>query len=800
MNSKFSFFVFFLLLASLESIAQKSLAGTKILDKPIRYVDGPDGTYEAPSPEKKGRKSVLYIVYSDRDNNPTYDSPKSGAKVKETISFMQPFYVIEDIEDYVHICEYSVKGYDVQTRKITTDLKDYGWVHKDKMLLWSHSMIDRETRFTMKCLAVNSLKTLQNVEQYAKGDNLRLYNEPKSVKENSADVRLYNFLYVYDEEAGYVLIGKQIKFEPGSRDVILGWVNKDIIQIWDQRMALEPKGGAAGQLRKNNDTPIKIFTDEKDARGYQQRGKAYEGGTQLPFTDPWNKEYPSEWKRLPIINFPKDGAEILHTGVISKVYNDSGEEMLDIDEQYQITKDYENLRKEKSNINIVFVVDGSPTLSKYKTPIIQAIYNSTARLDQMDDNTGLEYGAVFYRNAAEATCGNEEIVSVPLTSNEREIGRRLEEEFAKPVCAAPQENTSLDKALNAALGMLMKKNQIEQTNVIVIIGGEGYPSTSVIKKTDLVEKLSKTHCSMMCFQPENNGDASFFQFQKQVKSLMDLSAEEMKKSYADLASSVNAVEWQATDTEQLLRMKCPEAAPLPGTFAWVASNDRMEAQRLQDHIEGIVTETKAANAHIFVRGDSKVTGMGERFTMDEATLHFLSQMKIDKEMIKKTSDRNIQFFVEGYTPKKILGSQDDLYRYVVLLEDSEFSDLLDDLERLASESKEYRELRDLIEVAYKSLVMSMFGRGETESIVKTLDLSDINARLNGLSSAKGSRLLDFKLADIHDEGIIPDERIEAIRSHFVDQLNLLRQFRGDHTKSFLSGGYRYYWVPQDLLP
>jgi hypothetical protein len=800
MNFKLSFFAVFVLLLANSMFAQKSLIGTKILDRPVRYVDGPDGTYEAPSPEKKGRKAVLYIVYSDRDNNPTYESPKSGAKVKETIGFMQPFFVVEDAEDYVHIVEFNAKGYDLLSKKITSDLKDYGWIHKDKMLLWQHAMIDRKTRFTKKCLAVNSLKTLQNVEQYAKGDNLRLYNEPKSGKENNADVRLYNFLYVYDEEAGYVLIGKQIKFEPGSKDVILGWVNKDIIQIWDQRMALEPKGGSAGQLRKNNDTPIRIYTEEKDARGYQQRGKSYEGGVELPFSDSWDREYPSEWKRLPIIDFPKDGAEILHTGVISKVYNDSGEEILDIDEQYKITKDYERLRKAKSNINIVFVVDGSPTLSKYKTPIMQAIYNSTARLDQMGNDTPPEFGAVFYRNPAEESCGNSEVVLVELTNNEREIGRRLEEEFNKPACSTPQKSTSLDKAINAALGMLLKSTQIEQTNVLVIIGGEGYSTTSGVKKVELIDKLAKAHCSMMCFQPENNGDASFFQFVTQVKSLMDLSAEEIKKSYTELASKTTSVEWEESDDAEMARMKCPQAAPLPGKFVWVASNQRMDAERLQSHIEGIVTETMESNAHIFVRGDSKVTGMGERFAMDEATLHFLSQMKIDKEMIKKTSDRNIQFFVEGYTPKKLMGAQDEQYRYVVLLEDSEFSDLIDDFERLSADGKEYREYRDLIEVAYKSMVMSMFGRGETEDIVKQLDLSDINARLNGLSSAKGSRLLDFKLADIHDEGMVPDERIGAIRDYFVDQLASLRQFRGDHTKSFLSGGFRYYWVPQDLLP
>jgi hypothetical protein len=800
MNLKISFFAIFVLLLANSMFAQKPVKGTRILDRPVRYVDGPDGTYEAPSPEKKGRKAVLYIVYSDRDNNTTYESPKSGAKVKETIGFMQPFFVVEDAEDYVHIVEFNAKAYDLLNKKITSDLKDYGWVHKDKMLLWQHAMIDKKTRFTKKCLAVNSLKTLQNVEQYAKDDNLRLYNEPKLGKENNADVRLYNFLYVYDEEAGYVLIGKSIKFEPGSKDVILGWVNKDIIQIWDQRMALEPKGGGAGQARKNNDTPIRIYTEEKDARGYQQRGKLYEGGTRLPFSDSWEKEYPAEWKRLPIIEFPKDGAEILHTGVISKVYNDRGEEILDIDEQYKITKDYERLRKEKSNINIVFVVDGSPTMSKYKTPIMQAIYNSTARLDQLSNNTAPEFGAVFYRNPAEELCGNKEVEVIELTGNERDIGRRLEEEFNKPACSVPQKYASLDKAINAALGLFLKSKQIEQTNVMVIIGGEGYSPASGVKKFELIDKLAKAHCSMMCFQPESNGDDSFFLFTNQVRDLMSLSAEEIKKSYAELASKTTEVGYINADDFEMVRLDCPQAAPLPGEIVWVAANQPMDAERLQSRIEGIVTETMESNAHIFARGDSKVTGMGERFEMDEGTLHFLSQMKIDKEMIKKTSDRNIQFFVEGYTPKKLMGAQEEQYRYVVLLEDREFSDLIDDFERLAVDGKEYREYRDLIEVAYKSMVMSMFGRGESEDIVKELDLSDINARLNGLASAKGTRLLDFKLADIHDEGLVSDDRIAAISTYFVDQLVSLNQFRNDPTKSFLSGGFRYYWVPQDLLP
>jgi hypothetical protein len=793
-------------LSPLVSSAQKTLIGRKILECPTEYLEAPYRELGAYVQEKKtGALGNTWVAYSDRDNNVSYQEGKDGAATKEILRFKQPFFVIEANEGYVHIVEYNTKAYNKSTKKIESELKDYGWVPQNKMLLWHRSMIDVKTKFARKCLAVNSLESLNNIEEYARGENLLLYNEPKKGKENGADVRLYNFLYVYKEEGQYLLIGKGMSFTPNSSDVLLGWVNKNIIQVWSQRQALEPNGGPAGIDRKQRGIDIKVYTSERDALDFQQKGAGMKSGIEIPFKDYHEKPYPAEWKRFPIITPPKDGAGVIHTGVISKVFNENGDAVMEIDEQYEVAKQYEEIRKKKSNINVVFVVDGSQSMAKFRKSVTKAIRNSVIMLNDIQGGDtkraeAFEFGAVVYRNPLEAKCGSEEVVKLDLTHNEQEVIRMLEEEDAREFCGPNSPYSSLNKAMDAALDLLRKPSQIDQTNIIVLIGGEGYnPEDVTITKDAIVSKIAKSRCSLMCFQTQNNGAQAYGAFQKQVEYYMRQSAISIKGTYdKDTKGSVSEIGFENDVNDmEMLKLNCPAASPLPGVFLWTQENQSMDIDRLKSQIEDVIQVTIDNNQHIFAVADSKVVGMGERYTMDEATLNFLSQMKVNKDLLMKTSDKNIQLFIEGYTPKKLAGSEYDLYKYVILLEDTEFGSMIDDFRALMAENADAELYRELITNAYKSMVLSMFGRKEAKDIIEKSEVSEINRLLNGLEGTRGSRLLDFKLADLPD---MSADKILSIRDHFVDALSKLSEFRNDPNKSFLSGGLKYYWVPQEMLP
>jgi len=792
-------FVLALIYLPLASQAQKSVVGMKVLQPPAEYINGPYRVLGANAPVIKD-SNAPWIVYSDRDGNPTFAAGASTGEKKSSVQFGQAFFVIDQNEEFIRIVGYDMKKYDPKTRKITAELEDFGWLPKNKMLLWDRAVIDEKTRFTRKCLAVNTLSTLENLGKYAKGKELLLFNEPGFGKENKAQVKMYNFLWVYKEEGGFVLVGKKKQtFASGiiNGGDLLGWVSKDIVQMWSQRLALEPNSdGSAAYERKQKNTPIKVFTTEKGALGYQQKGAGFKDGIEIPFEDYFEKAYESEWKRFPVMS--TDGSALLRTGVVTAVFDSTGnKEIMSVEDQYKVVKEYEATRNDISKVNVIFVVDGSSSMLKYKEPINDAIRNATARIrDITDKASSFEYGAVLYRGRAEEACGNKVLEKQALTHDETKVIRFLSEESVWQDCAKEDQGKALFQAINEAISMLNRTDQRGQTNVVVVIGGEGNdPNDPSVKEEDLIMKIGSVRASMMVFQVKNTGDPIYNKFFKEMSRVVKDSEKKTQEEYADMYKIVAAIEWDNPD-ETTLRMRHPDSAPVPGYFLWAGANSAIDSKRLQSEVEGIIVETIDNNERVFAITDAKLTGIGKRSNMNEAARNFLSQMNIDINLLEATSESNIQLFVEGYTPKKVDGLASDLYQYVILVDDLEFSDMLYTINRFIDRGNSLEEQRRGLEDTYKSIVSSHFGPSESKNIIKNSSLEDIHKLLFGLPG-NSSFLSSMKVADISK---MDAQEMQRYLNLMTDKYSLLSEWKGSPKNCFYSGGQRFYWLPQRLMP
>jgi hypothetical protein len=780
---------------------QKSLVGTKILQPPAEYINGPYRVLGANAPIIKDA-NYPWIVYSDRDDNPTFATGAANAAKKSNIKFGQAFFVIEQNDDFVHIVEYDKLKYDAKTRKITGELQDFGWVPKSKMLLWEMAVIDEKTRFTRKCLAVNSLQTLENYGKYAKGKELRMFNAPAYGNENKSQVKMYNFLWVYKEEGGFVLVGKKKKSSASGilkAGDLLGWVSKDIVQMWSQRLALEPNSdGTAAYERKQKNTPIKVFTTEKGAQAYQQKGGGNKEGVEIPFTDYFDQAYPSEWKRFPVMS--ADGAALLRTGVVTAVFDSTGSrELLSVKEQYEVTKEYEATRKDVSKVNVIFVVDGSASMLAYKEPINDAIRNATAKIrDNTDKEVTFEYGAVLYRSKGEAACGNKVIETQSLTFDETKVIRFLSEETVWQDCASSKDGKSLFKAMDEALNMMNRTNQKRETNVVVVIGGEGNdPTETAIKDEDLIRKIGMLRSSLMVFQVSSTGEPLYNKFIKEMSRIIRESEKQIQLEYKDMftKTGVSEIEWMDQD-ETTLKVVYPGTAPVPGFFLWAGPGRKVDAALLGNEVEKIILETIDNNNSVFSVTDTKITGIGQRQVMNEAARNFLSQMNVNVELLEATSESNIQLFVEGYTPKRVEGLNSDLYQYVILVDDLEFNDMLLTINKFIYMGNSLEEQRRGLEETYKSVVASHFGPTESKNIIKNSSLEEIHKLLFGLPG-NSSFLNSMKVADITK--MDPGEMRRYVDT-MTDKYSLLREWQGSEKNCFYSGGQRFYWLPQRLMP
>ena len=115
----------------------------RALKTPTKYITPREGVEYDISENR--RPGSFWAVFSDRANNTTYADEKGKAKYK-VIQFMDMLYVAEEGDKRVHL----IKDPGFQTGQFSPNAVDYGWVDKDKLLLWDHCLVTKEGKINKK--------------------------------------------------------------------------------------------------------------------------------------------------------------------------------------------------------------------------------------------------------------------------------------------------------------------------------------------------------------------------------------------------------------------------------------------------------------------------------------------------------------------------------------------------------------------------------------------------------------------------------------------------------------------------
>ncbi len=603
------------------------------------------------------------------------------------------------------------------------------------------------------------------------------------------------------EQAGHFLIAKGTYITPLSAgDDLLGWVSKDIIQEWSQRMAVEPSAYSA-QQRKVSQIPVKVFTMEVDALAYYKNPRVVSPvASEIPYVDKFEKRYDPNYYRFPVLEIKDGTPRVIHTGVVTPVFNENGEAIIDAEEQIQLNKEYEFKRDKKSNINIVFVMDGSQSMMAYAKPVCTAIRDATMlAMEVSGGNSNIEFGAVAYRALSETACGNTIIEQQPLTVNEQEVIDFLSEEIVRVDCGPRAEYKSVYRGLNEGLDMLAKSNQQNETNIIILIGAEGNdPNDNVATRAQIESKMAKLNCSLMCFQVKNNGDPSFFKFNDDFNELLVNSARSIRSSYSHIYPIISEINYQSDPADPaLVRMPFPEASPVPGFFVWSPPNQPMSTGRLKNEITKIILESIENNDRLFSKSDAQIKGVGKRFEMDEATRNFLSSMKVDTDLLLRASQSNVQFFIEGYACIENSGVSGPMFEFVLFVEDGEFLKLIDDMEKLVDPNNDMNVRKEKLQSAFKSLASTYVGRTESQSQIGNMTMETVFKRMFGLPGSNGIELLKKRIDEIES---LSGGEISELVNYFSSKIKQLEEYRGFHENQLMKESQIFFWIPQRILP
>jgi len=719
-----------------------------------------------------------WVVSSDRDNNLLYNSSTSSEPNDKTMSFMDNFYVIGESDTHLQLIKYdpTVIASNSSTRKVNMKKAEYyGWAPKNRLLLWRNSLVAPNTNFNIKGLVVHSFA------QYNKGvggeQQLTLYNSPTLEKttQNKNDIRLFEFLYIYDKKDGSFLLGTSPKLQrsdAAAKKIIKGWLPEKNIRVWAQRLCIEPNSDAeAAAERRANGIKATLFSNY-DAAFELKTGKPARFKKILWQDDRYEEGYPPSEKRMPVMA-ELDG-KIYKTGVITEVFSESNERVYSPAEKAKLDAEYNAIRDKKQNINMIFVVDGTQSNHPFFIPIINAIENSLNLFD--NNNKKYEIATFIYGKSGEGI-----VARHPLTSSHSAVIQTLKNYRDKT--ELPQDNddpTDMYEAINTTLRTLDSK----ETNIVVLIGDAG--NALNVTNSGLIQKMKEKECGIISFQTRNIKGAQgriYNEFVTQTKNFIQ-----------QTSTRTNLRPQLYEDEGNTYRLRYPIEAALPGSLTYSSKGASMSQAELEEEIRQMFKAFEEQHEELLRDLDCRIYIDCNPGINDAVLEHILNEIPdID---LRKIRDMDYQLFVEAYAPIHVDKLEYPLFKHVLFLTDRELYDLERELEKILPDVSG-SELREAIINAYKEMIRNHYG--SDLSTISDLTLGQAMKAVTGLPSTS-DLLNSYTLKDLENKKKVSDDDIREIYFYVDEKLVEMRRVIGNPDYFFRSRDNTYYWVPQDMVP
>ncbi len=736
-----------------------------------------------------------WVVFSDRPDNQTYKESKGLAPFKK-MNFMDAFYVINEKGPFLRIVKFNPYLSDVmdpKTNKIKIELEDFGWVAKDKLLLWKSALVEDKTNFTIKALLINptgDFKTPANTP--------KLYSGPDLKTENKNNVHLADFFYIYKKEGDAVLVGNSTEINnPAFVDKqVLGWVSKNTVQEWNSRIALEPNRDAeAVNERRAGNMSTALFSTPEDALSYKISGKT-ESKNVVWNNDSYDALGKPGYAKFPVLQKQDNG--LVKLGMMSDVYDLTGGKQIKQEEQFDIENKY-NLQTAKSrNVNLVFVIDGSEWMKEYFPVVSKAITSCADYVNERnyDNPKAYRVGSVIYRDYSERDCAEGDILfeALPLKNNFYEAANFLKDVSKARNCRDRDKSQAVFFGISEALKMF--EGHKNETNIIILIGSAGNSEREqYIKKQDLINDLAKSTCSLFAFRVKSQSDDVYFDFLSQSKDLMIESAKQIQAGYQKYFPGKISVK-----LESKYRLDYPKTSPLPGAIVYADADKPMPPDTLVKKIVSIIDELNTQQKIIQSNTASVVKRQGENIVFNEGTYLFLSRMEIPSFMMQKSTSAHMQSFVPAYTYTDVSTLKKPLFKNTILVSERELSDLIVQFKHVTAIDVSRNDLRNDMPDVLKTIAKVKLGYDRSEKVINNIS-SDAWYRYCTTHKPFKSSLL----GDIGNKGysvFITNDKTELLEilKSIKEKIPVLEKIQSDKQNFFLLNDQRFCWVSEDYLP
>lgn len=794
-----------------------SLFGQRILQRPLEF-NNPHRNIQLESTAYSQMSDSPWFVIAIDDRVQSSREP-GGRQNYRKLSFGELYWAVEEDGSYLKIVKDDRRdNFDISSRA-----ENYGWVHKNDLLLWQNCLKNRETQISLKGMILNTTRALTSGD--ANYSRIQSFKDPDMNIPSQFEARLFEIFYIYRYSANNnsVLLGRSPFFSArdqthdASTGNIIGWVDINRVLEWDHRVAIEPSWeSAAVEERYSRQIKSTVFDagnnmNERCANEFSS-GRVSAGCNITWEDDLWDESgnferKPGYWRRFPVIG--DMGANVYKLMVMGELTGEGGRTVIREDIDVKVRQTLNQLIEKTRNINVVFVIDGTTSMGPY----YESVINSVQRIVRIFEMSGEEYkdlkfGYVVYRDYLEK---DRLLETRQLTSNSSAVINQLRNVEAIDFYDV-HAHEAVYYGLKAALTQVFQDSN--ETNVMIHIGDAGNHyrnDPSQVPQSEIVDLIAEMKCYYIAFQVHHMRDhQAYIDFPHQIREIMSRSGDRMYQQWVDLMG-----EGIVGEKPVLRRMGHNIHRIENGPPMVVMASDmgqQMDLVYLEDEITQAIEEIDEYTDNVVEKaremlergqGIEVITGETQgkyASSFAPGVYNFLLRTGLDEDIIEQYYSKNIQFVTEGYAARHHQSLNRPLFEPVLLLEAIEFSRILLRVQQLRQAGAVPGDRRERLYDTWIELLKRHVGV-KPESYFQELTLEEASSMVFGIP-LKSGMLQHIQLRYLFDEAVFSDNAL----SRYVNQIDFkyrelerIANMR-DYPYSFISNDILYYWIHVDLLP
>ncbi|MBD8082495.1 type VI secretion system protein TssR domain-containing protein [Chryseobacterium caseinilyticum] len=759
---------------------------------------------KTPDPERYGqidmnpvvngfpKKSVPWIVISDRSRNTAYID-KNDEKSYKDVKFLEPLMVLKKRDGMLKVAEYNADA--LMTKKVAPkSVKTYGWIPESELLLWTSSLKSEKTGYPARVAVLPSNSdVIRNSENYYKNDSILVFNSPALTE--AANVKIPNgqMVYVYKqaENNKRFLVGKKPSLDIDSiSSGLYGWVSSNVISSWGERSAVKMKNTAGIK-----ESALGIHEGAPGSNSTENR-------TAVLLTDV-NKRPPLE--NIFPVNLTLSGTETpqyktkYFTNILdyskNYVYNVLGEPIY--------FDRYKEITEKSKKLNIVFVLDVSPSNASYAPIVKSLLQDLQLRFEKTSYFNDVKYAAVLYKNNS---CGDNVAPSV-LAADYNIITKFIEDKMNEMNCPGSNTNQPLAEGLAAAGNML--SSVPDETNLVVTIGSSASRSGNMY---DVINSLTLAQARLIMFQSNARSADTYNDFvlmsENIVTNTAKNSAELKKQKIVDQKDVLTKNNFNLVEGDEgFYSLDFPKQSMSQGFVIFPKKGDVAAPGFLKKSVDSLIAQVSLDNEIIDESLHKNFhSSVGAGHTDVDFKYKYLYPgltNPVPYGIAAQLINYGNPFLAKGYIPKELRDYKQGLEKGI-LISDKEYDQLKnfyqEVYENTGAARTDFKQSR-----AIKEYIKLLKKYNPTLEFAKDVDINEQPMAYavgisTGFDLTEEEMMAKYKLKAWRKSDIIDPATAKTYFKHYKDLSDRMLANRNNPAVKIQHNGQTFYWLNEYFTP